>query len=260
MGRPTEATIKRLYALSGNLCAFPDCPVLLVEDAGASIGEICHIRAEKPKGPRFDPAWSATELGSFDNLIVLCPTHHTIIDKKPGQFTVEVLAQMKAAHQRANGRPERADDVFAARILLRTYDRISVTGDNANVVVNSPGAIVGQTVNVRTASSKVKIQPPPGTIGTDELTCRYIEYLIKRYNEFAGADKHRSRPFSYGAISRTIETKFRGRWRSLPLADFDPVVDYLQWRINRTRVAKANTAKGHRSFSSFAEFTNSERS
>src|ERR1700740_3702547 len=105
MGRPTEATIKRLYALSGNLCAFPDCPVLLVEDAGASIGEICHIRAEKPKGPRFDPAWSAAELASFDNLIVLCPTHHTIIDKKPGQFTVKVLEQMKAARQRVSGRP-----------------------------------------------------------------------------------------------------------------------------------------------------------
>ncbi len=260
MARPTEATIKRLYALSGNLCAFSDCPVLLVEDAGTSIGEICHIRAQKPGGPRFDPRWPSTASHDFENLIVLCPNHHTIVDKRHKQFTVEILEQMKAAHGHKYGRLERADDMFAARILLRTYDRISVSGDNANVVVNSPGAIVGQTIHVRSASNKVTIQPPPGTIGADGAACRYIEYLIKRYNEFASADKDRSRPFSYGAISKTIETTFRGRWRSLSLADFDPVVNYLHSRINKTRIAKANTARGHRSFSSFAEFSNSESS
>src|SRR5690606_13646342 len=119
------------------------------------------------------------------NLIVLCPTHHTIIDKKYRKYTVEALVQMKATHERANGRPERAEDAFAARILLRIYDRITIIGDNANVVIESPGAIVGQTVHVRTPQKKVIFQSPPGTIGVDGAACRYIEYLIDRYNKLA---------------------------------------------------------------------------
>ena len=258
MGRPSESTIKRLYALSGNLCAFPGCTALLVEDAGTSIGEICHIRSGKPKGPRFDRNWPAAELDGFDNLIVLCPTHHTIIDKRHKQFPAEVLEEMKAVHQRANGRPERADDVFAARILLRIYDRISVTGDNANIVVGSPGAVVGQTIHVRTVHKTI-IQPPPGTIGADAEASRYIRYLIDRYNKLAGANKNRSRAFSPAAISKTIESNFRSPWRLLSMEDFASVAGYLQQRISRTRIAKYNAAKGHRSYSTFAEFSQSRR-
>jgi predicted restriction endonuclease len=37
---------------------------------------------------------------SFDNLILLCPTHHTIIDRDPAQYTTDSLKQMKANHQK----------------------------------------------------------------------------------------------------------------------------------------------------------------
>lgn len=118
MGRPTEATSKRLFALSGNQCAFPDCRVVLVEQAANSIGEICHIRAHRVKGARFDPSYPPEKLHSFENLLVLCPNHHTKIDDQSDLYTVELLERMKADHESKNGRPERLEDAFPARILL----------------------------------------------------------------------------------------------------------------------------------------------
>ena len=46
-------------------CAFPDCKIRLFyelsDGAISKIGEICHIIAEKPKGPRGDPKLSYRE-------------------------------------------------------------------------------------------------------------------------------------------------------------------------------------------------------
>jgi hypothetical protein len=49
MSAPSEQTIKKLFALSGNICAFPGCQSPIVESAGTVTGEICHICAKSPK-------------------------------------------------------------------------------------------------------------------------------------------------------------------------------------------------------------------
>jgi hypothetical protein len=254
MGRPTEKTIKRLFALSGNNCAFPGCTSDIVESATAAAGEICHIRAQRAGGPRFDSSRISEDLHAFENLMLLCPNHHGIIDGQPALFTVEALQQMKATHERDAGRPERGEDLFCARILLRDLERINVSNNSGNVVVGSPGAIVGQTINIRAMRKTLKVQAPAGTLGADQQASRYIQYLISRYNKFASADGERTKPFNYGVISRNIEDKFRAPWRLLPLGDFGKVVDFLQRRISRTQIAKRNVAKGGRSFSSFSEY------
>jgi hypothetical protein len=84
--RPTDATIKRLFARSGNRCAFPKCPVEI---------EMCHIKAARPGGPRYDPLQSAAERHGYDNLILLCGTHHSVIDDDEEVYTVERLIKMK---------------------------------------------------------------------------------------------------------------------------------------------------------------------
>jgi hypothetical protein len=93
-------TIKRLFAVSGNKCAFPRCIHKLVDiGTGKVLGEICHMKAQKPDGPRFDSSISVTEINDFDNLILLCPLHHTIIDSDVESYTVERLVQMKTTHE-----------------------------------------------------------------------------------------------------------------------------------------------------------------
>jgi len=95
---PTLSTIKRLFALSGNECAFPQCRIRLVEDDGTIVGEACHIHAAEPGGPRFKPMQSDDDRRAFDNLILLCANHHRVVDGKP--LTANELREIKAAHER----------------------------------------------------------------------------------------------------------------------------------------------------------------
>jgi hypothetical protein len=253
LSRPAEATIKRLFAFSGNLCAFPQCSLPIVESVGTITGEICHIRAQSIGGPRFDKAQTDEQRNDFGNLILLCRRHHKMVDAKPNVYSVEALEEIKSIREREMGRPEQATDSFYAKILLSDLSRID--DNSGNVVINSPGAILAKAVTVKTTQKAVKVQPAAGTIGADQKASRYIQHLINRYNEFASADKARGTQFSYGAVSKNIETNFKAPWRMLAIEDFEAICAYLQQRISRTRIAKSNASKGIKSFSSFEEYS-----
>lgn len=252
--RPSETTVKRLFAMSGNLCAFPRCTLPIVEAVGTITGEICHIRARNEGGPRFDVTQSEDERQSFANLVLLCRRHHKMVDAEPDVYSAEALEEIKRLREEEMGRPEEATDAFYAKILLSDLRRIEVTNNSGNVVIDSPGAIIAATVNVKSTRKTVKIQPAAGTIGADLKASLYIQYMISRYNKFASADKSRDTKFSYGAITKNIEANFGGPWRMLAIDDFDTLCSYLQRRISRTRIAKANVAKGLRAFSSFEDY------
>lgn len=254
VAEPTEKTIKKLFALSGNICAYPGCQLPIVEHTGTVTGEICHIKARHAGGPRFDPAQSEKDRNAFENLLLLCRHHHKVIDSEPDLYTEAALAEIKSIHENIVGRNENLEDGFFAKILLNDLRRVSVTNNSGNVAINCPGAMQAQTINVKTTKNKISVNAPPGTIGADRNTSRYIQHLIKRYNEFAGSDPTRKTSFSYGAISRNIESNFGNEWRLLPLEKAGAVFTYLQGRIAKTRQAKINKGKGYPSFSNFEEF------
>lgn len=166
---------------------------------------------------------------------------------------------MKADHERQSGRPERASDAIFALLLLNAMPRVEAVNNTGNIVVDSPGAIVAGTVNIRTSRKGPVFRAAEGTIGASGDESRYVQYLIRRYNEFASQEPSRSTKFSYGAISKNIETNFRARWQAVSIERFSDVCRYLQGRIDRTRIAKSNAAKGHRSFSRFDEFVENTR-
>ncbi|MBP0019474.1 MAG: hypothetical protein J7647_18220 [Cyanobacteria bacterium SBLK] len=66
---PSTQTIKRLFALSGNQCAFPDCQEKMIDDNGAVLGEICHIEAANEGGERYNSRQTDDERASFDKTI-----------------------------------------------------------------------------------------------------------------------------------------------------------------------------------------------
>lgn len=253
MAEPTEKTIKRLFALSGNICAYPGCSLAIVESVGTVTGEICHIHARREGGPRYEASQSDAERHGFDNLILLCRQHHKVIDSQPEIYTAETLREMKTIHEGVAGRAEQASDGFFAKILLNDL-RITVTNNTGNVAINSPGAIQAHTVNVKTTRNSVSVNAPPGTIGADQQLSRYVQYLIKRYNEFASKDKTRATKFNFGVISANVENRFGASWRLLSAEKFDSVCEYLQQRISKTILAKQNISKGYRAFSTYAEF------
>lgn len=105
--RPRESTVKKLFALSGNECAFTDCKMKLIQDDDTLVAQICHIEAEKPHGARYNPRLSDEQKRAYKNLVIMCPNHHVIIDSNENLYTVEVLRKMKLSHE-----VNRRDSVF----------------------------------------------------------------------------------------------------------------------------------------------------
>ena len=92
-------TWKALLARSGNKCAFPGCNCEIVDKDNILLGQIAHIEAKEPGGARYNAKQTDIERNSYENLICLCPNHHTLIDKKEKEYSVETLKRMKAEHE-----------------------------------------------------------------------------------------------------------------------------------------------------------------
>jgi hypothetical protein len=112
------AELKQLCMLSGGVCAFPGCDQRLVEpgtaaDAAKVLGAVAHIVGHSSAGPRGRSRLTEAERNHHTNLILLCPTHHTLVDSQPNTFSVAVLRQLKADHEatiRRLTRPTAPDD------------------------------------------------------------------------------------------------------------------------------------------------------
>ena len=119
-----------LWGRSGNRCAI--CRKSLVEEKTASdrealVGQEAHIVARRPGGPR-GGLLATKELDKYDNLILLCASHHEVVDSQPGYYTRERLHRIKAEHERwvedsldadAMGPTEIVEDPSAPPLHLR---------------------------------------------------------------------------------------------------------------------------------------------
>lgn len=98
----TDITLKKLFALSGNECAFPGCHAPIVDDdSGIVVGEICHIKGKSPNGPRYDANQTDEDRNGYDNLLVMCNPHNKIVDHRQtrDQYPEERLRQFKEKHE-----------------------------------------------------------------------------------------------------------------------------------------------------------------
>ncbi|MBJ7321704.1 MAG: hypothetical protein JHC70_05095 [Rhodococcus sp.] len=95
---PTPETLRELYSLSGNRCAFPDCSRTILNDAGEKRGQICHIEAAMPGGERFNDASTDEERRHVSNLLLLCYEHHLDTDDVAA-YPVGRMRKMKEDHE-----------------------------------------------------------------------------------------------------------------------------------------------------------------
>ena len=98
----SQKDIKLLWGRAGNRCAL--CKRELSHDqvSGDSafvIGEQAHVVGEKDDAPRGKSVLSLDERNTYHNMILLCPTHHTEIDKNESDWPVEKLYQVKSKHE-----------------------------------------------------------------------------------------------------------------------------------------------------------------
>src|SRR5688572_2558435 len=94
----SDSDSRMLWGLAAARCAEPSCDTELAPEGATGtkflIGEMAHIYGREPTAPRYDPAIGVDD--SYKNRILLCPTHHTKVDKAPADFPVELLQTWKA--------------------------------------------------------------------------------------------------------------------------------------------------------------------
>lgn len=120
----SDQTRKVLWTRAHDRCAFPGCDqALTVNEVDVStgdgyvavVGEQAHIRSSKRDGPRHDPEYASDKLDSYENLILLCSTHHTRIDANGGAgYDADTLIKMRTRHEQYQGRRDRIEKAVRA--------------------------------------------------------------------------------------------------------------------------------------------------
>lgn len=96
--QPLAETLRRLYSLSGNQCAFPGCCQPMFNNEGNFVGQICHIEAALPEGQRFNPNMTNESRRAYENLMLMCYPHH-IETNKVEKYSVLKMQNIKRQHE-----------------------------------------------------------------------------------------------------------------------------------------------------------------
>lgn len=101
---PSNFTVRMLWAKSAGMCEYPGCQERLFFDkisaSRSNFAYVAHIVASSPDGPRGDINRSYELSDKFENLLLLCDKHHTLVDSDTQRYTESVLLQMKDDHER----------------------------------------------------------------------------------------------------------------------------------------------------------------
>ncbi|MGQ0661529.1 HNH endonuclease [Sphingosinicella sp.] len=87
------------------------------------LGEMAHICGDRPGANRYDPNQTQQQRDDYENLVLLCPTHHRLIDRRENEarYPVKWLHEAKAEHEafvrvRLNDEPEVNKRAIASQI------------------------------------------------------------------------------------------------------------------------------------------------
>lgn len=145
-----EKDIKLLWGRAAGRCSNPDCreKVSEINEAGESylVGEMAHIIARQASGPRGQTGGGSN---AYDNLVLLCPTCHTKIDKSPeGSFPTELLLGWKEQHENwvdswcTTSRMASTQELmeFIDALLVENNHYFRNYGPQSQVAVNDPAS------------------------------------------------------------------------------------------------------------------------
>lgn len=129
----SKKDVKILWGKSGNRCAFPVCNVELAKEGSTGknmiIGEMAHIKGENPTSARYDSNMSDKEVDGYENRILLCPTHHTLIDNDPDLYTVEKLKEIKTDHEKWVNESLKKEEINVTFVELESITQFLVSAE-----------------------------------------------------------------------------------------------------------------------------------
>jgi hypothetical protein len=188
---------KLLWGKSASRCAI--CKEILhkpdKEGKDYPIGEMAHIEGEKPDSARYNANMTDEERNNYQNRILLCPTHHTIIDKDENEYTVEKLRQVKKEHEKwiqDSLRTQIADITFAELDVILKYlmavpvpikdEAITVIPPGKKIKKNELSVGVGNLITMGMMQAKLVenyLNKHPDTQFADRLRAGFV----KKYEE-----------------------------------------------------------------------------
>jgi len=274
-----ESTIKRLFGMSRNQCAMPDCKSpLIIGDV--VVGEICHIRARRKGGARYDPSMAPAQNAAFENLLLLCGTCHKLIDAAPNEYSADWLESIKRGHEGLTPpliELSQADANKAMLILAKHIAKCSKSSKSAGDTTIHGGVRASAThggISIAiggTNQAPINIRPlapkrsgtnyPANSIGADANMTNYIEELCHLYVKFMlpiEPDENKS----WARLGKHIKTKFHLRKRTrnhLSAERFWDLVNYLvHEKLAGTPVGKKHLREGKKLCRTFDEFRHGE--
>ena len=157
------ADTKLLWARAAGRCSRPGCGADLTRSNQGQhyvLGEQAHVVAQSKDGPR---AIAEGGPDTYENMILLCPTCHSEIDKRAELFPVEAIVGWKRDHeacvaafgseQRFSRPEELASEVRA--ILEESHAFFREYGPNSIVAQNHPNSNVYRVWGVGRAAKLV---------------------------------------------------------------------------------------------------------
>lgn len=143
----SEKDIKLLWGRAAGICSYPGCGQNCIQFLDLKdptlIGEMAHIISKSLTGPR---GGAGGGHDGYSNLILLCPTHHTLVDKAHESFPEENLLQWKADHeafiQRRLAAPafpnKRALCGAVLRLLIENHAAWRTYGPDSQIALENP--------------------------------------------------------------------------------------------------------------------------
>jgi hypothetical protein len=161
--RKVKEFVRLLLAVrAGGSCEFDGCRDYLFEhhvtlDAN-NFAEVAHIVAWSERGPRGDKPRPAG-INDVDNLMLLCPKCHKLVDDEPERFTIAALKDYKQAHEeRIRHLTSLVPDMKTSVVQLKTIVRgqavdIPITHVTAAVAPRYPINRRGEVIDLTTITA-----------------------------------------------------------------------------------------------------------
>lgn len=207
----SQKDIKLLWGRAGSRCAICQCELSHDQeskDGAFVVGEQAHIVGEKEEAPRGESSLSLEDRNTYHNIILLCPTHHTEIDKNEADWPIERLYQVKSKHE------------LWVRESLSSVQDLSARAEDL-IVSSSIDAIVSMLrLDEWTAWTSFALAPDsswPEDLPEDIFKC--LEKLIAaiwpdRFSELKAASQHFVRSTHKAAETFLQHAELKnGRWR-----------------------------------------------
>ena len=169
---PNIATLRRLFALSGNKCAFPGCSHELINNEGVYTAQLCHIEAAEEGGQRFNKNQTVEDRRGFENLLLMCHKHHKITDNIE-KYSVEKLKEIKFNHEsRFESNLYQISNNILDNVLDSIEDQLSMIIDQNKQTHQSLNSIITEISTLKEERNKV-------VIGNTNLNSSFLKIGLK---------------------------------------------------------------------------------